>query len=136
MDPGGLPLFDDPAPEIEPESNQADSEVETSFERFVRFHGENPIVWRKFRAKCFRLWAVDIRSWGAWPIFGSLRYDHKLKTGGDDYKINNNYIGFYARLLMVKEPKFESFFNIREGCDGATDDELRAISVQTDSSWR
>lgn len=41
-------------------------------------------------------------------------HSHKLQTQGDEYRLNNVYTAFYARLLMDNEPELQGFFETRK----------------------
>lgn len=86
-------------------------------EAFYEFHRNNPDVYAslvrlaryaKERGKTklgFRmLWEV-LR----WEMFTST-----IQNDGDQYKLNNNYHYFYARLMMEQEPDLNGIFEIRE----------------------
>ena len=112
------------------ESNANDAEVETTIEKFVRFHRDNPGVYRLFRNKARKLRRAGRTRYGARTIFESMRYNHDISTIGDDFKLNNNLIPMYARLLMLREPAwFGAFFELRTSRSDVTDADLLDISV-------
>jgi len=48
-------------------------------------------------------------------IWERLRYIYVIKKRlGEEFKLNKNYKGAYARLLMCNEPEFEDFITLRE----------------------
>ena len=121
----GLELWSLPT-EFQPHEDES----ETVFDRFKRFHQENPDVYRLFRNKARKLHRVGRRHYGARRIFESMRYDHDIQTTGDDFKLNNDFCPLYARLLMMHEPQwFEGFFEMRTSRSPVTDNQLRTIEV-------
>ena len=111
-------------------SNKSDAKVETVLEAFTRFHSTNPDVYRLFRNKARKLRRAGRKGYGSRRIIESMRFDHDIKTEGDDFKINNNFASLYSRLLMLKEPVwFAGFFEIRTSRSPVTDAELLNISV-------
>ena len=46
-------------------------------------------------------------------LFEVLRHRHALKTTSEDFKLNNNYTAYYARLIMDQYPEHEGFFHLR-----------------------
>jgi hypothetical protein len=36
-----------------------------------------------------------------------------VEASGDDWRLNNNYRPYYARLLMQQEPQLQGFFALR-----------------------
>jgi hypothetical protein len=53
-------------------------------------------------------------------ILGVIRYDIDVDTVGDQFKINNNYKPFYARMLMDYIGD-DDFFALRESIAGNHD---------------
>ncbi len=83
-------------------------------EKFLKFHRENPHVYRIILEKTWKLWHAGHRHHGMKAIFESIRWDQKVGTISDDFKLNNNFTPFYARLIMENEPKLRGFFQTRE----------------------
>ena len=46
-------------------------------------------------------------------IFEVIRWEYDLKTTGD-FKLNNNYTAWYARLVMERNPSLDGFFQLRK----------------------
>jgi len=79
--------------------------------KFKQYHQENPEVFRKFKAYAEQM--KDVRDkYSAWNIISKIRWDTDLQSG-DVFKINNDFIGLYARLLIYKAPEFLGFFELR-----------------------
>ena len=49
----------------------------------------------------------------AWLIINRIRWETTVVTSGEDFKISNDYIAYYARLFMHKNPEYSGFFNIK-----------------------
>jgi len=84
------------------------SKLEKSFDRF---HAENPHVYDALREVCLEM-RETLKHWEINGAFVLVRYNH-IKTTGEDFKMNNSYRAFYARMLMAREPKLEGFFKTR-----------------------
>lgn len=54
-----------------------------------------------------------VKKYGAKAIFERLRWHVMIERRGDDFKINNNYVSRYVRLLIGEHPEFNSFFSTR-----------------------
>ena len=50
-----------------------------------------------------------------------------VQTTGDKYKIPNEYIGFYARLFMAKNPTLLGFFRIKPMKDEPYDEYFKTV---------
>lgn len=84
------------------------------FRAWSTFHSENPSVYRTFIRFTFE--AMDARRhYSAKAIFERMRWHLDIETeSADDFKLNNNYPAFYARLFMRDHPKLPGFFHTRE----------------------
>jgi hypothetical protein len=86
---------------------------ESHFERFERFHSLNPHVYEAIASLVRQLKRRGHKRISMRGLFEFLRTSHALQTAGDDYKLNNNFTSFYARLIAVKEPELASLFEFR-----------------------
>lgn len=81
-------------------------------QKFAAFHQANPHVYTNLR----RL-ALDAkrrgRQVGIKMLYEVLRWQYAMQTSGDDFKLNNSYTSFYARLLMEHEPELIGYFETR-----------------------
>lgn len=77
------------------------------------FHRENPQVYQHLRALALALLDSGQPHHSIKGLFEVLRYNAKLRTNGTPYKLDNNYTAFYARLLMLREPRLDGFFYLR-----------------------
>ena len=81
---------------------------------FKEWHSANPQVYQKFRHSAFRIKATKREHYSAYPIFYHMRFEFDLQTTGDVFKINNNYLSMFIRLLIYNYPEFDGFFELRE----------------------
>lgn len=82
-------------------------------ERFERFHQLNPQVYLALRAMAVAMLEAGVRRYGIAGLFEVLRYEHVLRTRGEEFKLNNSFRAFYARRLMEREPRLDGFFETR-----------------------
>jgi hypothetical protein len=83
-------------------------------QRFDAFHAANPDVY----AELVRL-ARDARSAGRqrvgmkelWEV---ARWHLRLRTTGDEYRLNNDYTSCFARLIQDQEPDLAGLFETRK----------------------
>lgn len=103
-----------------PPKQQTRRRPKTIQERFEEFHKANPHIYREIERYTLRLYRRDmerfgrVKRFGISPIIEALRYDHRLRTTSDDFKINNNYRALYVRMLIRHHPKLEPMFERRE----------------------
>ncbi len=82
-------------------------------QEFWAFHKANPHVYDEFEK--YTLIAINrgAKHLSHWLVIGRIRYDYAILTNDSDYKINNNYIAFYARLFMALNPQHDGFFKTK-----------------------
>ncbi len=106
-------LFDD-----EPDMNEWTPERVTRYEKVRRqwweFHQANDAVYGSLRQISLDLRRRGRERYGISGVFEVMRWHRAMSTTDQDYKINNNYKPFYARLLMRQEPELVGFFELRE----------------------
>ena len=81
--------------------------------KFKAYHLSNPDVYSEFRKYAHRMKSTGRPRYSAWCIFNVIRWHTDLKTSGVEFKISNDYIALYPRLLIYNEPEFEGFFSIK-----------------------
>jgi len=82
--------------------------------KFKEFHRENPHVYELLRELALDLRDRGHKHYGINSLTEVVRWHHALETTDDDFKLNNNYRPFYARILMDNEPRLAGFFRLRE----------------------
>ena len=83
-------------------------------EAFWRFHGDNPHVYSELVFLARRATRSGATHLGIGMLFEVLRWRHTLATGGDEFKLNNNYRSYYARLIMMNERDLVGVFETRK----------------------
>lgn len=90
------------------------SPSKTDKETWWEWHKENPHVYELFER--FSLQAINSgrKNFSHWLIMNRIRWETAITTTGDDFKIRNDFIAYYARLFMALHPEHDGFFRIRE----------------------
>lgn len=96
-----------------PDGHVGPSPESTIREAFLRFHAENPQVYDELVRLAKRGKRAGVTRIGIKMLFEVLRWRHALATGGDDFKLNNNYHSYYARLIMRQESDLFGIFELR-----------------------
>ncbi len=78
----------------------------TLAERFSLFHQANPHVYTAIERKARALLLGGRGRMGIAEIVEELRYDYRVQSerGQEDWKINNSFRAFYARMLVDNDP--------------------------------
>ena len=88
-------------------------ETQTPKERFEAFHTANPAIYDALLGLAIDMRQRGVRKWGIKAALEVVRWQYTIRTNSDDFKINNNYAPYYARLIMLCEPTLDGFFEIR-----------------------
>jgi hypothetical protein len=95
--------------------------------RFESFHRDNPHVFRKFKELAFAMKDTGRTQYSARTIIEKMRWDYDIGTTGGVFKINDDFVPIYVRLLIQRYPDFVGFFELRVvRSRGAISDEERA----------
>lgn len=83
-------------------------------ERFEKFHEDNPIVYQTLH-RLAREWVADHgrQKMGIRMLWETARWQIIRATRNVDYKMNDHYTGYYARLLQMSDPVLDGLFEIR-----------------------
>lgn len=83
--------------------------------QFEQFHTDNPRVYNTLVRLAFD-WIANTGSHklGIATLFERTRWEIAIATSDPEYKLNNNYRAFYARLIMAREPDLAGMFDLRE----------------------
>lgn len=79
------------------------------------FHADHPEVWMAFEQYALEVIRAGYHHYGAKAIMERVRWQLDMSRGPDDrFKINNNYVAFYARRFERLHPQMAGFFRHRE----------------------
>lgn len=83
-------------------------------ERFEQFHADNPRVYSVL-VRLAREWVADHGhvTLGIRMIWEVARWELIKATRSADFKLNDHYTGYYARLIMACEPDLDGLFELR-----------------------
>lgn len=86
----------------------------TITDRFESFHRDNPKVYETL-VRLAREWInrTGRRKLGIATLFERARWELSLATSDPEFKLNNTYRAYYARLLMAQEPDLAGLFDCR-----------------------
>ena len=83
-------------------------------EKFRDWYPSNIHVINAFEKEAFYLLTRGRRErYSIYTIREKLRWDSLVSESGKDYKLNNNFSPFIARILMFMNPEMEGMFSTR-----------------------
>ena len=78
------------------------------------WHKQNPHVYDLFEKFTLDAISKGHERLSAWLIVNRIRWETTVETRGDDFKISNDFIAYYARLFMHNHPRYEGFFKTKQ----------------------
>lgn len=98
-----------------------ENKPKTLTERFVDFHTRSPDVYRLL-VSLARQWvkATGRKRLGVATLYERVRWEMAVATSDADFKLNNDYRAFYARLIMATEPDLAGLFETRRSAADGT----------------
>lgn len=81
--------------------------------RFNKWHSANPHVYQQFEKLAYQMLATGRKRYSARTIIEVMRWHYDLKTRGDVFEINGDFVPIYVRLLIHHHPEFADFFELR-----------------------
>jgi hypothetical protein len=84
-------------------------------DKFEEYHRLNPQVYTALESMTRELVNRGRGKIGIKMLFEVLRWNYYMSTNdpNSDFKINNNYAPYYARLLLEKHPEWDGIFELR-----------------------
>jgi hypothetical protein len=80
---------------------------------FLEWHKNNPMIWEYFKRFSFEAVGKNRKKISHWLIINRIRWEVYILTTGEDFKISNNFIAFYARLWRETYPEHKDLFNVK-----------------------
>ena len=82
-------------------------------QKWWKWHNENPEFYKLFERFTFEAIRNGHPRLSAWLIVNRIRWETMIVTTGSDFKISNDFIAFYSRYFMHKNPQYLGFFKTR-----------------------
>lgn len=81
---------------------------------FVQYHKDNPHVFREFEAQTLKAIRSGKTKLSAKMIVNWIRWNEYLKTTDQNFRINDAFHSYYARLFASLHPEHEGIFEFRK----------------------
>lgn len=82
-------------------------------EKWWNWASKNPHVWQLFCKYAFEMIAAGKKKGSAWDVINRIRWHEEIETKGGEFKISNDFIGWYARMFIKKYPQHANLFTIK-----------------------
>lgn len=89
------------------------SRGEQIYRAFKSFHRSNPVVWTLFQRFTREVMVAGHKRYSADAVVHRIRWHTSVETRGDEFRINDHFPSYYARLFMVLFPEYTDFFETR-----------------------
>jgi hypothetical protein len=81
---------------------------------FLDYHRENSLLWTAFEEKALEIISLGKKHYGARAVIEIVRYERLRLGASDGFKINDNFIAYYARIFEFLHPQYNGFFQMRK----------------------
>ncbi len=82
--------------------------------KFLEYHSKNPELYKLFKEFAYSAKIKGQRKrFSIWMIANRIRWYSQVETTGHEFKVSNDYLALYARLLIYEYPEFEGFFQLK-----------------------
>jgi len=83
-------------------------------EGFKEFHRENPQIYKEFEKQALLGIERGRSKISAKLIINWIRWNAVLRSSDQNFKINDAYQAYYARLFILNYPEHEKIFELRK----------------------
>lgn len=83
-------------------------------EGFVSFHNQNPHVFEEFERQALIAIGKGREKISAKLIINWIRWNEYLRTSDKNFRINDAYQSYYARLFLEKYPQHKDKIEVRK----------------------
>jgi hypothetical protein len=87
---------------------------QNAVERFLQYNEKNPHVYELFKKYSLEAKNAGRKRFSVWLIANRIRWYTNIETTGKDFKINNDYLAFYSRLLIAENPDLDGLFLMKK----------------------
>jgi hypothetical protein len=82
-------------------------------ERFLAYHERNPDFYALFTRFADQAREAGRVRFSHWMIGNRIRWYTAVETSGRNYKVSNDYLACFVRLLVYERPEFDGLFTLR-----------------------
>ncbi len=82
--------------------------------KFERYHSNNPHVYKLMVHLAYKAKAAGAKHYSIWAVASVARWQYVFEVKGtEDFKLSNDYLSRYSRLIMEQEPALADFFTTK-----------------------
>ncbi len=81
---------------------------------FREWHVFNPHVYELFLKYSLEAKNSGRTRFSGWLIANRIRWYTTIETKGDDFKLSNDFIALFTRLVIYKNPQLEGLFQLKK----------------------
>ena len=111
--------------------DQLKEQLQERKKKWWAWHKDNPQVWKKFEEYTLQAIESGRKKYSQWAVINRIRWNAEVETKGEEFKISNDYICFYARLFHARYPDYNDFFSLKP----LKEEKMIAELVTERNSW-
>jgi hypothetical protein len=78
------------------------------------WHQRNPEIWLMFEKFTEEAIARGVKKMSHWLVINRIRWEVSIATFGNEFKISNDFIAFYARMWNALHPQHKDIFTTKK----------------------
>ena len=82
--------------------------------KFKEYNTARPEIYAHFKQYAFAMKKTGRKRYSAKCIMERIRWDFDMKYKSTEFKISNSFTSLYVRLLILREPEFRKFFQLKK----------------------
>ena len=82
-------------------------------DKFFKYHENNPALFDLFVKFAREAQRQSRKRFSVWMIANRIRWYCQIETTGKDFKVSNDYLALYARMLILLDPSFDGLFTLK-----------------------
>ena len=81
---------------------------------FKKYHNKNPDVYKLFEKFSIEAHNTGRPYYSHWAVAQRIRWYTTIETKGSEFKLSNDLIAIYARLVVFRNPSMYGFFKFKK----------------------
>lgn len=83
-------------------------------ETFMAYHKKNPDIYKSFERFSLEAFKTGRKHYSHWAVAQRIRWYSTIETQGSEFKLSNDLIALYARLVVYRNPEMYGFFKFKK----------------------
>ena len=82
--------------------------------KFRAYNNTNPQLYNLMEKFALEAHRANRKRFSIWMIANRVRWYTQIETTGQEFKVSNDYLALYARLIVVRNPQLDGLFQFKQ----------------------